>query len=169
MVGLILKRLITGEYGPLDRLLEFLVFVLILYEVIAGIRRHRRDKKRQRFLSQQREFVAPFITAGEELKVSLPGMTGTPWLTTEFGREADAWKQKVKAWTATTAQALGERSVRAGSAFMNVTDTSSSGGVAWKPDGTPWCFHEDVAPDFRKLVAQLDNLQRIVANPELYF
>ena len=169
MVGAVLKHLITGEYGPLDRILEFLVFALILYEVINGIRHHRRNDKRQKFLNEQRDFIAGFIPAGEELKVSLPGMSGTPALTPEHRREAEAWRQKTSLWISSTAETLGQRSPRARSAFMNVTETSYSPSMAWKADGSPWYAAEDVAPSFRKLLAHLDNLHKMLANPEPYF
>jgi hypothetical protein len=169
MLGAILKHLVTGEYGPLDRLLEFLVFVLILYEVGSGIVRHHRAKKRQRLLNEQREFLARLIRAGEQLKESLPGMSGAQMFTAEYHREAEAWRRKIIFWVSNTAQGLRERSARTESAFMNVRDTNPSPGFASKADGTIWYFQQDISAHYRKLVAHLDNLQKIVANPELYF
>jgi hypothetical protein len=145
------------------------VFALILYEVISGAVRHGRERKTQTFLNEQRDSLSGFIAPGESLKVCLPGMDGTPWQTRQYEEKRNTWTADVNAWVSSTAEAIGQRSARARSAFMSITNTSYAPGIAWKSDGTVWNFHEDTAASFRKLTEHLDNLQRMIASPESYF
>src|SRR6266480_2824921 len=72
LVGMIIKHLLSNEYGPWDRVVEFGVFALILYEVIVGIVRHRRKTKRQKHLAGIVAELARFMDNGQQLQRQVP-------------------------------------------------------------------------------------------------
>lgn len=72
MLGTIIKHLLSSEYTPLDRLIEFGVFVFIAYEVFVGIRDRRKAKKRRALVEARSEAIRRALAEGHELRSNAP-------------------------------------------------------------------------------------------------
>jgi hypothetical protein len=122
-----LRRLLSNEYGPFDRLVELGVFVFVGYEVIAGWWHRRQGQKRYIELSAIKQdgnrllrgFAFSFTQSADERE-----------------RERD-WIESVKTWIQGTALFLRKRSAKASLAFLpeDVEEISFS-----TPHGTTWKY-----------------------------
>jgi hypothetical protein len=72
MLGPIAKHLLSDLYGPLDRLLEIGVFLLIAYEVIVDVRRHYKETKRRKELDRIVTSLSKLMDKGQSLQESTP-------------------------------------------------------------------------------------------------
>jgi hypothetical protein len=154
MLGLIAKHIMSNEYGPLDRILEFLVFALIAYEVVAGIVRGLRERKRAKIVCERSEKIRQIVAKGQELQ------SDTPRFGTNMMAIA-AWTNSVKEWLLSAQELMGSYSPQAVVALSH--DTSG--------EVPPWWDSIAVAAriQYGTLIASLNNLQRILEKPEVYF
>ena len=141
----IIKHLLSYEYGPYDRLLEFLVLALIAYEVMGNIWHGRR--LRLRFAS-----IFRLIHNGQELAHSVPIHP----VADQAG--IDAWKKKLDVWMQETHRFLQKCSPQAVTIFLQ------SGHVVENPHVAPM-----LRADCATLMMRLDNLRAIMEKPDVYF
>jgi hypothetical protein len=126
-------------------LMEFLVLLLIAWEVIAAIRRHHVMRKKLKRL-----FTA--MEDGQKLRALAPVRTGY--------EETMTWVESVKAWTDGTAMLLQGYSQSAALFFLHQDDLSVK---LNPPSGVTR------VGDYMQLVRRLNNLRSIMENSEVYF
>jgi DNA-binding MarR family transcriptional regulator len=94
MLCLILKHILSHEYGPLDRLLELLVLVAILYEVISNTVRHRREN----FHKRQEKLVLETLLRDLHYPHSLEDISRSTGLTQGTAKEVlERLREKIQA------------------------------------------------------------------------
>lgn len=151
---------------PFDWLMlviETLVLLLILYEVIVGIRRHRREEKRAKELAHIIAALSEIMNKGKELQLSVPDPATTDWPV------HDSWMKSVKAWSSDTNTFLATHSSRASSAFLLLLDTASVTSMVIRPNDSSFQLHGYLREYYQRLVVQLSNLRQIMEKPEVYF
>lgn len=164
IVGRFLKHLMSNDYGPADRVLEALVFLLILWEVVAGIVRSQKEKKRKRFVEAKRRAIYEFAKRGEALQVSMPlGPTEA------VKQDQEKWVNEVDTWSSETETFLGKLCSRASWRFMQVANPGSKDVMVRLPNGESHCVYNFAALIcYRGLVVKLGNLHGIIENVEAY-
>jgi hypothetical protein len=164
MLCLIAKYLLSDSYGPLDRFLEIGVFLLIAYEVIVGIVRHRGTTKRQRELGRIVASLSKLMDKGQALQGSVPDPSRADWPILEsWIKSVDAWSGEMNAFLF-----LGARSARASASFTLILDSSASDRVVNKP-GESFNLHGPTRECYQRLLVQLSNLRGIMEKPDVYF
>ena len=103
MIGPISRYLMSGEYGPFDRVVELGVLALIGYEVAVGVVRHRKAVKRQRELDNIVKSLTDFMFKGQTLQQNVPDPQQTDW------KAQETWMKAVAEWVVDTAQFLHAR------------------------------------------------------------
>lgn len=146
MLQFICRHLISGEYGPFDRIVELLVLVLIAWEVVIVPLYRKRVVRRK-----SREILA-FITAGESLQNTIPRGGSSD-------DEVNVWVDKVKEWMLTVHSFL-QKDVKQAVAVFNHHTIGPHYSLRVPPQADPW-VHE--------LDARLRNLQSILEKPDVYF
>ena len=144
----IVQRLMSSEYGPLDRLLEFLVFAAIMYEILAAALRRRKVRARQLQ-------IRSFLSRGQGLQAAVPGWTAPE-------EQAPSWLAAFKRWNRETHKFLDRNSPEAAASFAH----EASSGVA--PVGYSQVT-SSVRNYYTQLLGRLDNLKAIMEKPEAYF
>lgn len=163
---MIAKHLMFDSYGPLDRLLEIGVFLLIAYEVIVGFVRHRSEANRQKRVGAILATLAGFMERGQELQENVP----VPWKASD--RDRSEWITSVKKWTADTSDFLiihTSRSGEAGVVFHLVTNAGLVDSVVQDSSGQSFTLTADVREVYQRLLVQLSNLRGIKEKPDVYF
>ena len=112
MLSMIVKHLLSNEYGPWDRIIEFGVFGLILYEVIVNFVRHRRKTKRQKHLAGIVAELARFMDKGQQLQRQVPA-----YFASSRPQESYKWIIAVNEWSLGTETYLAKHSGRASLSF----------------------------------------------------
>ena len=163
MIGPISRYLMSGEYGPFDRVVELGVLGLIAYEVAVGVVRHRKAVKRQGTLDKITQILSDFMFKGQALQQSVPDPQQTTWETQE------PWMKEVTKWIVDTSQFLQARSTRAGAAFLLVLNSSSSDAELIPLNGYSIRLHGLVRQRYQMLLGHLSNLRGIIEKPEAYF
>lgn len=148
MVPPIIQRLMYTEYGPLDRLLEFLVFAAIMYEILEATLRRRKVRARQLQ-------IRGFLSRGQGLQAAVPGWTAPE-------ERAPSWLVAFKGWDRETHEFLDRHSPEAAASFVH----EASSGVA--PVGYSQVT-SSVRNHYTQLLGRLDNLKAIMEKPEAYF
>jgi hypothetical protein len=160
MLGAIAKHFLSSEYGPWDRLIELGVFVLIAYEVIVGIVRHRKEKKRQARLAAISSKLCALMDEGQKIReAAVP-----QW------HEQTEWMNAMRDWSERTSGYLSALSPSAAAAFGLVVDSppNTTRAVRMKKGGG-----FNIAGPLLELYyshsVQLNNLRGIIEKPEAYF
>jgi hypothetical protein len=138
----------SREYGPLDRLLEFLVFAAIMYEILAAAWHRRKVRVRQRQ-------IRGFLSRGQGLQAAVPGWTAPE-------EKAPSWLVDFKNWDRETHEFLERNSAEAAISFLH----EAGSGVA--PVGYSQVA-SSVRNQYTQLLGRLDNLKAIMEKSEAYF
>jgi hypothetical protein len=157
---------IALEYGPVDRLLEFGVFLLIAIEGCAAVLFYRQKRKRERHLRTIQESLYAFMTRGQELQ----RITPRPSHGTAYNDAAWEWATSVGNWGEGIEEFLEQYSPRAASVFGLIVQTGvrENPQVVYTESGSFPIegFHRE---SYQKLIEQLNNLRSIMEKPEAYF
>lgn len=169
MVWTMLRHWLTGEYGLFDRILEFLVFTAIVYEIVQSSLRYRREKKRQKFLDSRKEAIHKFIERGNALLMSIPQPV-PPSDAPQYNQAKTEWMSAVYSWSSETEGSLSALSAKARSIFLSPVNVSNPADSIFLPNGT--AFYESdyrIRTTHHVLVNKIASLHTIMANPEAYF
>jgi hypothetical protein len=150
---------------PFDWLMlvvEIAVLLLILYEVVVGIRRHQEEAKRTAKLALIVASLATKMDEGYNLQITTPN----PQLDTSTVSD---WIQSVRAWAYETEIILNHHSLRAVRAFTLVVDSSEAERMVYPTSGMPFYVTGNLREAYQRLLAQLNNLRNIIEKPEVYF
>jgi len=143
--------------------IEAAALSLILYEVIVGELRHRRDHQRQSLLDERAIEVARLADKGKRLQDSVTD----PAINSE--QMCQRWIAAVNVWTDESHKAINRHSKRAAEAFMAVGQPDMLDLVV---SGSGKQFHlgvGDVRNCYQGLSFRLGTLARIVERPSLFF
>jgi hypothetical protein len=144
--------------------IETLVLLLILYEVIVGVVDRRNERKRQSAITRIVATLFEFMKSGRKLQASVSDPSFDP------PNEIDQWIDSVKRWTVDTNAFLAQHSPPAAVAFLLVVNAHRIDSTIFSPNGQ-FCFtvvgHQREC--YQQLLAQLDNLRKIIEKPEAYF
>lgn len=152
------RRIFVGS-RPIDILMlviELLVLMLIGFEV--GTALWHKLKMRRR-----RSALLPYLERGQKLLSSTPEEPVVAYAGIE------EWIQQVKSWTSDTRNFLDRYSSNASFAFMSTVRSGTVQRAARRPDDTPFLVSGRLGDAYQLLQSKLDNLRRIVAQPEAYF
>lgn len=159
MLGAISKHLLSHEYGPWDRFLEFGVFALILYEVIVGIVRHRSEKKRKARLAFIVFELHRLMEEGRQIRDSAA-----------TSQEAQiAWMQAMASWSDKTAVFLAKYLPTSLTAFHLVHDQPISLRSIRMKDGGHVNIGGVLLEGYEAHSGKLANLRGIIEKAEAYF
>ena len=163
VVGTIIKHWITGDYGPLDRLVELGVFLLIAYEVGLTVRHQWQNRKRAKIVA----VLSDFMFEGQTIARAVPN-PDLPKNKYDYSTISE-WIKSVQVWRTDVAQSLSAYSSRVASAFLLITDAHNTDNVIQPLEG--WSFHVTGGEReaYQTLLSHLDNLRRIIEKPEVYF
>jgi hypothetical protein len=163
MLTVICRHLLSGEYGPFDRVVELGVFILIAYEVVVGFTRHRKAAKRQREMDGRVSRVYDFVARGQMLQHAVPAdglvIPGTPQAV-PTQTAAMQWRTDAQSWIMDTNAFLVACSPQASAKFLD--------------DSRASFFRENNIhrPETQTLLEtvnrRLNNLQDIMQNPSAY-
>jgi hypothetical protein len=160
MLGEIIKHFFSNEYGPVDRLLELCVLLLIAYEVGIGIKRHRQEKRERKRLNGIVTALTSLMQDGQAIQVSL-------------GRQVEqqgAWAITVTKWSDRVGAYLSTLSPSAVAAFsLVVAPVAQNMRLYREPNGSAFQIGGLTLEAYESLLAKLDNLRTITKNPEAYF
>jgi hypothetical protein len=159
MLGAITKHLLSHEYGPWDRLIELGVFGLILYEVIVGIVRHRREKKRKTRLAFIVFELHQLMQEGRQIRDSAVADQGAQI----------AWMQAMIYWSDKTAVFLAKYLPTSLTAFHLVHDQPISLRSVRTKDGGHFNIGGVLLEGYETLSGKLANLRGIIEKVEAYF
>jgi hypothetical protein len=145
-------RVLFEGARPIDRtvlIVDALVLLIIFVEWIQAQRREHRISQRQKLVDTRLVSVRGAISQGQAIQHS-----AVP----NGDAQTDHWYQRTKAWTTQTEKLLEGYSLRASTAFMDVSSAN------------PMRTYQEfaVAQEYAHLVARLNNLIRIMENPEVY-
>jgi hypothetical protein len=149
MLPSVAKYLMSGEYGPFDRFVELGVFLLVGYEVVMGMRHHRKARSRERCVTQRVAALREAWSKGQELLLSVPG-SGAP-------RVAE-WATAVSEWNEETRVLLKSYSAHAEAAFMlRIPESPNRYGSI------------GAVFEYISLLSGVSNLRGIIEKPDVYF
>lgn len=161
----ITRYLLSTDYGPVDRIVELGIFLLIAYRLIVNSTRHRRDQKQREGLDGLVATLFDLLDEGEHIQCSL----GNLKLSGYAGQTA--WINSVRNWTDKTTNFLNTHSHRALLLFQIVSyEVSWRGIIVVQPNSSEsFAIEGDAKRSYLGLVSQLDSLRRILERPERYF
>ncbi len=153
-----IDRLFTDTRGIdwLILIVDFLILVAIVWLELPDWLHKRRAERRAKTLT-------PLMDRGRHLQASVPNQLPNP------GPELLKWVEDVKQWSADTEAFLVPLSAKAAIAFTHVMSASSADRKVHKPDGTSFRLTGRFGDLYQVLQVKLDNLQKILESPELYF
>ena len=155
--------------NALDRLfvetrgIDWLILIVDFFILVAILWLELPDWLHKRRAERNAQELAPFMDQGRHLRSSVPNQMPNP------GPELMKWVEDVKQWSSETETFLAPRSTKAAIAFTHVISASSADRKVHKPDGSSFRITGRFGDLFQILQVQLDNLQKIMENPELYF
>ena len=155
--------------GALDRLfvetrgIDWLILIVDFFILVAILWLELPDWLHKRRAERTARALAPLMASGRQLQSSVPNQMSNP------GPELMKWVEDVKQWSAQTEAFLAPRSARAAVAFTHVISDSSADRKVHKSDGSSFRLTGRFGDLFQVLQVQLDNLQKIMENPEGYF
>jgi len=163
MLRPIVERFLSGSYGPLDRLLEIGVFVLIAYEVVVGICKRYKERKRRSYLDKMLAALSGFMKKGQQVRQSIPRPLSSQ------ADEIQSWMASARVWSTETTEFLDHHSPRASVAFSLIVEAEKADTVVHPKEGEPFHVGGQFRERYQILLVQLDNLRQITRNPEAYF
>ena len=137
-------------------IVDFLVLVAILW---LELPKWRHKCKARKFASR----LSPRIDKGWSLQRSVPHTD--PHVA---GDESKAWVDQTVAWEKETESFIATLSQRAALAFVFKINISASHGVAIAPDGRRFLLGSDFGDRYQIWQVKLENLKKIIENPETY-
>ena len=160
MAGLILKHLLSNEYGPFDRFVELGVFALIAYEVVVGIVRHRKTAKRQKELDEIVKTLSEFMKRGQQLERTIPE-PGHDRMINALSPTIAGWTNAVKAWSKETGEFLERHSPKAAAAFMLISGIGifANPQIVYPESGHSFPIEGTQRESYQKLIVQFGNLR----------
>jgi hypothetical protein len=167
MFDAVVRHLLSNEYGPLDRLIELGVFLLIFVEVVVGLGSYLKRRNRKKFLEGRREWLSQLVAEGEKLRHDTPPeaewSTGDPALY--------KWIEQLDSWSGRTVEALKESSPKAAVTFNLFRNSGAREVIVYTPNkvGRPFQVSGQVRVAYERLVSQLGNLTEIVEKSDVYF
>jgi hypothetical protein len=159
-----LKDLFSGS-RPIDWVMfviEALVLLVILYEVIAGEVRRRKEAKRRTFLDAR---VVELSRARDEGKRLI---SVVPDAGTVSAQTRQPWVKAVADWTESTEKTLAGYSPHAADSFMQPIEAQTVD-VVVTAHGRTFTLCEEIRTIYAKLFIRWENLCRILERPEMYF
>ena len=168
MLGIIVKHLLSREYGPIDRLVELGVFVLIAYEVIINAIRHRREFKHKKRIRVIVKEISKLIDEGRDLQAVVPYALCTS-LAGESGQDLNQWVTSITAWRRKVEVYFESRSQNALHVFSIITNAHQMDSLFQTQRMGKIALTGMVRETYQELSAQLSNLGKIVEQPEAYF
>src|SRR5579863_1680120 len=172
MLSCIARHLWSTEYGPFDRLLEMGVFLLIAYEVVVNVVRHRKDHKREKHLSAIVRSLTELMDKGQQLRWKIPNPTEygpTQIVQERYVTKINEWLILVAGWREETNRFMLLHSVRASTTFLLVVNSHAIDNLVTPPNGWSFTLSGHIREMYQLFVAQLDNLRNIAERPEAYF
>jgi hypothetical protein len=159
-----LGRIMSEPIRPFDWWMlgiEAAVLILIAYEIVAGVRERRGDRRRKRLLDEKRNMIWGFVLQGRELRYQTPPSQS---------REAAEWVNSVKKWEVVVVGALGEHSERASGTFTLVA-AGRQYEVVELPNKfqTRFTVSGEVSMTYQRLMTQLELLNEIMEKADFYF
>src|SRR6266481_1178140 len=164
MLTVIARHLLSGEYGPFDRIVELGVFALILYEVIYGIVRQFKDNNRKKFLTRHVEAMSHMLDKGQSIRKSVPKQSHDRTYDAVEGKISE-WKQSAMAWEAETRALLESNSTRASAVFI-LGEYGQQALIIHRDSGDSFPIVEDLRISYQRLTARMDSLINIMEKPE---
>jgi hypothetical protein len=79
------------------------------------------------------------------------------------------WMEKFKAWDSETQALLSDKSSKAASIFIHVVTAAKTDRARWDSGGSVHYLYGDIGNIYQLLQIKLDNLHRIIENPDAYF
>lgn len=155
--------------GAFDRLfvdtrgIDWLILIVDFFILVAILGLELPEWLHKRRAIRNAETLAPFMDRGRQLQASVPNQLPNP------GPELLKWMEDVKRWSVETEAFLAPRSGRAVVAFTHVISASSADRKVHKPDGSSFRLTGRYGDQYQVLQVKLDNLQKIMENPESYF
>jgi len=151
---------------PFDWLMlsiETAVLLLILYEVIVGVVRHREAEKRRKRLAEVTQILSDFMFEGQSIQAETPNP--------HTGGDVTRWVGLVTEWYIKVAQYLSSISSRAESAFSLIINIEQADGHVLHQLGDSPGFYVtgQEGTHYRKLTAYLQNLRGIIEKLDAYF
>lgn len=145
-------RRMLGDSRPIDQLMlgiEFLVLLLIAYEVGMGIKDRWTEKRRKNLVEKRVGEMRNAIVKGQAIQTAAPK---------SMDASVAKWASDVDTWEIETRKLLQSYSAQAETAFMiDVPFNPNSFGSIGEP------FR------YGKLVSRLQNLRGIIEKSEVYF
>jgi len=157
-----LKMLFNGFTAADTWLLviEVMVLALISYEVISSVRHKRK-------MVQRVAEVFPFVERGQKLHASVPEQRND--MSAQDIEANQMWMEKFKAWDSETQALLSDKSSKAASIFIHVVTAAKTDRARWDSGGSVHYLYGDIGNIYQLLQIKLDNLHRIIENPDAYF
>lgn len=149
MICAIVRHLLSNEYGPFDRLLEFAVLAFIAYEVVTSVWHKRKIRRRSKEIFQ-------LFSKGQALQYAAP-----PAGTMDEAIVA-AWVESVKAWIMEVHKFLEGYSAQAAASFIH-----ESGGVSVTYRGVSGLA--EAQSWYATLQTRLNSLRNIMEKLDVYF
>jgi hypothetical protein len=142
---------------------EVLVLALIAYEVIVGVRRHRRKRERKQRIGHITAGLSVFMEQGKALQGGVPCH--------ELAREleADLWMVEADKWATEAGEFLAAHSSTASVAFRLTPGTGTMAMVVQNSEGATFTIDGRQRHAYQRLVSRLENLSGIIETPEVYF
>jgi hypothetical protein len=142
----ICRHLISNEYGPFDRVVEFLVLALIAYEVIVFPVYHKWT------VGKKSKVILVFLADDQRLHDTPPGSQASE-------EEAKAWVDEVKNWILAV-QSFLAKDAKSAVVVFNRHSIGVRYGLKISLFAENW---------FYELDARLKTLQSIMEKPDVYF
>ena len=141
-------------------IVELLVLGLILYDVLSGVLHKRKMAKR---LSE----LFPLLERGQRLQTSIP--VGPSSVSLPDFEATQRWMSDFKAWNSETETFLSRKSSKAASIFRHVINAARTDRAMWGRSGEVHYLSGEIGNTYQLLQVKLDNLHRIIGNPDAYF
>lgn len=153
LIALIIKHLLSSEYGPFDRFLEIGICLFVGYEVIVTFLDRREKRRRKKLVNSRSEAIRTLISKGHQLLVSAPHSPVSALIP-----QAAAWIDLVHAWNREVQALLQSYSSQALASYnQGIPHDASFPGLAL-------ATHRDYAI----LLLRLDNLRNIMEKTDVY-
>jgi hypothetical protein len=141
-------------------IVELLVLGLILYDVVSrGLHKRKMEKR----LSE----LFPFLERGQRLQTSIP-IRASSMFPPDF-EATERWLTDFKVWDSETETFLSRKSSKAASVFRHVINAAKTDRAMWDRSGEVHYLSGEIGNTYQLLQVKLDNLHRIMGNPDAYF
>lgn len=157
-MSLLLKHLLSNEYGPFDRFLEIGIFLFFAFEIGHGFYTRKKAKERAARIAARADQVFACKIEGQKLWTVPSRQYGDNH--NKMFANIKAWESSVQQWITDTNLVLERFSSLASATFL---DDAADGSGTY--DGIP----QQAMHCYRMLNHRLMNLRAILENPDRYF